>query len=102
MSKLSAARPSRATTSTTTAEAPHVSTARAAVADEGIEKPLKILAHPRYHKAVSELKTCSSDSVPIKYFVMEAIDDLLEKYKAGKGKFSISDVAELKRRLENI
>lgn len=96
--KLSTARPSRA--GAPTIERPHVEKARAAVSGDGEEKKIPLLAPVRYHKGLQDLKNMTSDSTPVKYLLLEAIDDLFEKYMRGEGKFEVEDLDELRRRLQ--
>lgn len=77
----------------------HVERARSVVSDDSPEKPIKVLCPPKYHTAMNELKNMSADAVPVKYFMIEAMEDLFEKYKRGDGSFKINDVDELVRRL---
>lgn len=100
---LSTARPSRGAQQPTAA---HVEKALQAVSSASStaseEKQLKVLAAPKYHKGMSELKNCSADQVPVKNFLLEAIEDLFEKYSAGEGRFKIDNVPELRRRLDSL
>lgn len=82
------------------AQAVHVEKARAAVTGDAEEKKIPLLAPVRYHKALQEVKGMTAVSVPVKYLLLEAIDDLLEKYARGEGRFEVEDTAELKRRLQ--
>ncbi len=94
--KLSTARPSRKTAE---AEPAHVEKARASIASDG-EKKIPLLAPARYHRGLQELKNLTL--VPVKYLLLEAIDDLFAKYERGDGRFDVDpeDMAELKRRLQ--
>lgn len=94
---LTAARPSRAAKP---ADPAHVEKARASVASDGDEKQLKVLAAPKYHKGMAELKNMTTEGVPVKHLLLEAIEDLFEKYGRGEGRFKVDDVPELRRRLE--
>jgi len=78
----------------------HVEKARQVVVAEEAEKQVKVLAPPKYHKGLAELKNMTSDAVPVKYLLLEAIEDLFEKYGQGDGRFKVDDVPELRRRLE--
>ena len=80
----------------------HVEKARRAVVDDEGEKQLKVLAAPKYHKGMAELKNMTTDSVPVKHLLLEAIEDLFEKYGRGEGRFKVDDVPELPRRLESL
>ncbi len=78
----------------------HVEKARAAVSGDGDEKKIPLQAPVRYHKGLQDLKNMTSDSTPVKYLLLEAIDDLFEKYKRGEGRFEVEDLEELRRRLQ--
>lgn len=81
----------------------HVEKARrAVVADDGAEKQLKVLAAPKYHKGMAELKNMTTEGVPVKHLLLEAIEDLFDKYGRGEGRFKVDDVPELRRRLESL
>lgn len=95
--KLSTSRPARGGVAP---ERPHVEKARAAMAGDSEEKKIPLLAPVRYHKGLQEVKNLTSDSTPVKYLLLEAIDDLFEKYARGDGRFEVEDTAELKRRLQ--
>ena len=98
--KLSTTRPSRGPASPIP---DHVEKARKAVVTDSIEeKQLKATVPVKYHKGTSDIKNMSSDSVPVKYLIIEALDDLFKKYEQGKGHYSIDDQAELARRLESL
>ena len=77
----------------------HVEKARKAVVSGEGEKQLKVLCAPKYHKGMAELKNMT-DTVPVKHLLLEAIEDLFEKYGRGEGRFKVDDVPELRRRLE--
>ncbi|OCX98127.1 MAG: hypothetical protein BCV62_21315 [Pseudomonas sp. K35] len=76
----------------------HVEKARAAVGNDPTEKKIPLLAPKRYHQGLQEIKGMSE--TPVKHLLLEAIDDLFEKYKRGEGRFDVGNVAELKRRLD--
>lgn len=99
MSALSAKRPSQRESS---APAPHVEKARAAVAGAEAEKKIPLLAPPKYHRGLQEIKSLCTSSTAVKHLLLEAIEDLFEKYKAGEGRFEVDDLEELKRRLEKL
>jgi hypothetical protein len=80
----------------------HVEKARKAVVADSDEKQLKVLAAPKYHRGMAELKNMTTDSVPVKHLLLEAIEDLFEKYGRGEGRFKVDDVPELRRRLESL
>ena len=82
----------------------HVEKARrVVVADAGTdEKQLKVLAAPKYHKGMAELKNMTTYGVPVKRLLLEAIEDLFKKYGRGEGRFKVDDVPELRRRLESL
>lgn len=98
--KLSTERPSRAAT---TQIEPHVEKARrAVVSDSTEEKQLKAIVPVKYHRGTNDIKSMSADNVPVKYLIIEALDDLFKKYEQGKGHYNVEDQAELKRRLESL
>lgn len=80
----------------------HVVKARQAVVTDADEKQLKVLAAPKYHKGMAELKNMTTEGVPVKHLLLEAIEDLFEKYGRGEGRFKVDDVAELRRRLDGL
>lgn len=97
MSKLSTARPGRQ------AQEPlekHVAKATRVVTTDGEEKQLKVIAPVRYHKGMADIKNMTTESVPVKHLMLEALDDLFEKYMRGDGHYKIDDLVELRRRLE--
>jgi hypothetical protein len=96
--KLTTERPSRS--GAQAAEPAHVERARDSVTEKGAkEKKIPLLAPERYHKVLQEIKGMTSDSTPVKYLLLEAIDDLVKKYERGEGRFEVEDIAELRRRL---
>ena len=97
--KLGPSRPSRA------AQDPignHVAKATKAVTSDGEEKQLKAIVPTRYHKGTGDIKNMSTEGVPVKYLIMEALDDLFSKYARGEGRYNVDDQAELARRLESL
>lgn len=94
MSKLATQRPSRAAEST-----PKSDLTKAVDNDE---KQLKAIVPVKFHKGTSDIKNMSTASVPVKYLIIEALEDLFKKYQAGKGNFEIDNQAELTRRLESL
>lgn len=96
--KLTTSRPGRA--GATPVERPHVEKARASVQGDSEEKRIPLQAPPRYHRGLQELKNMISETTPVKHLLLEAIDDLFEKYSRGEGRFEVEDTAELKRRLQ--
>jgi hypothetical protein len=98
--KLSTERPSRAAAAQIE---PHVEKARRAVVSDSIEeKQLKAIVPVKYHRGTNDIKSMSADNVPVKYLIIEALDDLFKKYEQGKGHYNVEDQAELKRRLESL
>lgn len=98
--KLSTTRPSRAVDAPLE---PHVAQARrAVVTDSTEEKQLKAIVPTKYHTGTTDIKNMSADSVPVKYLIIEALDDLFKKYHDGKGHYEIGNQAELARRLESL
>lgn len=84
------------------APAPHVEKARQAVTSDAPEKKIPLLAAPHYHQGLQDIKNLAVESTPVKQLLLEAIDDLFEKYKAGQGKFKVDDLEELRRRMERL
>jgi hypothetical protein len=66
------------------------------------EKQLKAAVPTKYHTGTNDIKSMSADSVPVKYLMIEALDDLFKKYHAGKGHYEIGDQEELTRRLKSL
>lgn len=98
--KLSTERPSRAAAAQIE---PHVEKARrAVVSDSTEEKQLKAIVPVKYHRGTNDIKSMSADNVPVKYLIIEALDDLFKKYEQGKGHYNVEDHAELRRRLESL
>jgi len=97
--KLSTTRPSRSAATVAQEERPHMEKARAAVSGEE-EKKIPLLAPVKYHKALQEMKAMTAQSVPVKHLLLEAIDDLIEKYERGEGRHKVEDLPELRRRLQ--
>lgn len=80
----------------------HVAKATRAVTTDGEEKQLKAIVPTKYHKGTGDIKNMSTEGVPVKYLIIEALDDLFAKYGRGDGHYSIDDQAELARRLESL
>ncbi len=98
--KITTTRPSRATAA---GIEPHVEKARRAVVSDGVEeKQLKAIVPTKYHKGTTDIKNMSLDNVPVKYLIIEALDDLFRKYEQGEGHYSIEDQEELARRLKSL
>lgn len=98
--KLTTTRPGRATEAP---ESSHMTKARAALSNAGEEKKIPgFWAPPSHYKALQEIKNMSTETVPVKNLLLEAIDDLTAKYGRGEGHFEIADLDELKRRLEGL
>jgi hypothetical protein len=70
-------------------------------ATDAEEKQLKVIAPVRYHKGMADIKNMTTESVPVKHLMLEALDDLFEKYTRGDGHFKVDDLVELRRRLES-
>ena len=84
-------------------EEAHLEKARRAVVTESAEeKQLKAIVPVKYHRGTNDIKSMSADNVPVKYLIIEALDDLFRKYEQGKGHYNVEDQAELKRRLESL
>lgn len=97
--KLGTARPSRQAQDTLDK---HVAKATKVVTTDGEEKQLKAIVPTKYHRGTGDIKSMSAEGVPVKYLIMEALDDLFRKYEDGKGRYKIDDQAELARRLESL
>lgn len=97
--KLGVARPSRLAQDTLEK---HVAKAAHAVTTDGEEKQLKAIVPTKYHRGTGDIKSMSTEGVPVKYLIMEALDDLFSKYENGEGRYKIDDQAELRRRLESL
>lgn len=98
--KITTARPSRAAAP---GVEPHVEKARRAVVSDAVEeKQLKAIVPTKYHKGTTDIKNMSLDNVPVKYLIIEALDDLFRKYEKGEGHYSIEDQEELARRLKSL
>lgn len=98
--KISTDRPSRVKPP---AEQQYVEKARrAVVTDTTEEKQLKAIVPVKFHRGTNDIKSMSSDNVPVKYLIIEALEDLFKKYEQGKGHYNVEDQAELKRRLESL
>lgn len=98
--KISLERPSRPVSAPDEA---HLEKARRAVVTESTEeKQLKAIVPVKYHRGTNDIKSMSADNVPVKYLIIEALDDLFKKYEQGKGHYNVEDQAELKRRLESL
>lgn len=80
----------------------HVAKATKAVTTDGEEKQLKAIVPTRYHKGTGDIKNMSTEGVPVKHLIIEALDDLFRKYERGEGRYTIDDQAELTRRLESL
>ncbi|HIF7926600.1 TPA: hypothetical protein ACYY2C_006261 [Pseudomonas aeruginosa] len=98
--KISLDRPSRPTAAP---EKAHLEKARRAVVSDAVEeKQLKAIVPTKYHKGTTDIKNMSLDNVPVKYLIIEALDDLFRKYEQGEGHYSIEDQEELARRLKSL
>jgi hypothetical protein len=96
--KVGTARPSRLAKETLEKHVEKAS--RAVTAPDTEEKQLKVIAPVRYHKGMADIKNMTTESVPVKHLMLEALDDLFEKYMRGDGHYKIDDLVELRRRLE--
>lgn len=94
---LSAGRPGRT-------ERPDVERARRDVTDD--QEPDKrlppVYAPPSYHRRLQAIRSMSRDNVPAKALLLEAVEDLFEKYAAGKGRYPIARQTDLERMLEDL
>lgn len=96
--KLTTSRPGRE--GTAAVDKPHVERARAVVQGDADEKRIPLQAPAHYHRGLQELKNLTIETTSVKHLLLEAIDDLFEKYSRGEGRFEVKDTAELKRRLQ--
>jgi hypothetical protein len=85
------------------AQAPRAGDLRAIEALSDV-KPERIyyVGPARYARGIKELKNMSAESVALKDFIEEAFDDLFSKYKAGEGRFKVTDLEEVGRRISNL
>lgn len=95
MNKLATARPGRSSTA-----AKSVGEVTKAVDND--EKQIKAAVPVKYHAGMTDIKNMSANSVPVKYLIIEALDDLFKKYHAGEGHHEIGNQEELARRLESL
>lgn len=58
-------------------------------ADDGPLKRLPVDVPSSWHRRLKSMSARSTDGVPIRLFIIEAISDLFDKYDAGKGKYEI-------------
>lgn len=86
----------------TSKERPGEAQARAALADTPKDERVYFLGPAKYAMGLTELKNLSTNNTAVKSLLMEAIDDLFEKYSRGDGQYPVRDVAELKRRLQGL
>lgn len=47
------------------------------------------------HRKLSAMRAHSRDNVPVRDFLLEAVDDLFEKYRRGDGRFSVDDIERI-------
>ncbi|MCK2185709.1 hypothetical protein [Halomonas getboli] len=47
------------------------------------------------HRKLSSMRAHSQDNVPVREFLLEAIDDLFEKYRRGEGRFAVDDIERI-------
>jgi hypothetical protein len=76
--------------------------ARAVLADAPKDERVYFTGPARYAMGLTELKNLSTNNTAVKLLLMEAIEDLFEKYSRGDGQYPVRDVAELKRRLDGL
>lgn len=68
--------------------------ALAAVVRDDLDEELKRLPvdiPASYHRRLHSMRANSLDSVPVRKFVIEALEDLFEKYEKGDGKYHLQD-----------
>ena len=94
---LTAGRPSRT-------GRPEVERARRDVTatDEPEKRLPPVYARPSYHQRLQAIRSMSRDNVPAKALLLEAVEDLFEKYASGKGRYPIARQAQLERMLEEL
>lgn len=61
-----------------------------------------VYASPSYHQRLQAIRSMSRDNVPAKALLLEAVEDLFEKYAAGKGRYPIARQSNLERMLEDL
>ena len=84
-------------------EAPkHVERALRDVTEEVKPKRVPYDTHPDTHRKLSSMRVMSRDNVPAKALLLEAVEDLFEKYASGKGRYPIARQAQLERMLEEL
>jgi len=58
---------------------------------EGPEKPLRVDIPTSYHKRLAKMKGNAAETLTIKLLVIEALEDLFEKYERGEGHYPMED-----------
>ncbi|MBA1250899.1 hypothetical protein [Pseudomonas luteola] len=56
----------------------------------------------KYARGLKELKNLATNAKAEKNFIMEALDDLFDKYQRGDGRYDVPNLDELRRRLEGL
>lgn len=74
---------------------PHVDRAMKDV--KGGAKTRRVIydTHPDIHSKLSMMRSMSTNNVPVKAFLDEAVEDLFEKYLKGEGRFEVKDIERL-------
>jgi hypothetical protein len=64
---------------------------------EKVEKRRRIPydASPKTHQMLSAMRVNSETNVPVRAFIDEAIEDLFEKYRNGKGRYKVGDIERI-------
>ncbi|ABM73416.1 hypothetical protein AYI72_22095 [Shewanella algae] len=68
--------------------------ALAAVVRDDLDEELKRLPvdiPASYHRRLHSMRANSLDNVPVRKFVIEALQDLFEKYERGEGEYHLQD-----------
>jgi hypothetical protein len=85
------------------AQAPRAGDLRAIEALSDVKQERIYYVGPaKYARGIKELKNMSAESVALKDFIEEAFDDLFRKYQAGEGRFKVTDLEEVGRRISNL
>lgn len=59
--------------------------------DEEVLKRIPAEVPASWHRKLRKMRSDSIDNIPVKFFIMEAVEDLFEKYKRGEGKYPMLD-----------
>lgn len=91
MTTLSSSRPSQK-------ERADVKKQREAVIKDTSERKISVIASADYFRRMMDIK--GATGISLKQLMIEAMDDLFDKYSRGDGRHAVGDVAELRRRLQ--